>query len=162
MSARILAAALVASVLALPAMAEIEVHDAYAITSRPGAPTGAAFLVIHNHGGPDDHLLSVSSPVARMVELHTHMMDANGMAQMSAAPEGWDIPADGELILQRGAEHVMFMGITQPFEDGTTFPLTLHFEVAGDVTIEVPVDLSRLGGDDGMQMDMGDHSTNGG
>lgn len=162
MSARILAAALVASVLALPAMAEIEVHDAYAITSRPGAPTGAAFLVIHNHGGPDDHLLSVSSPVARMVELHTHMMDANGMAQMSAAPEGWDIPADGELILQRGAEHVMFMGITQPFEDGTTFPLTLHFEVAGDVTIEVPVDLSRLGGDDGMQMDMSDHSTNGG
>ena len=162
MSARILAAAVAASFLALPALAEIEVHDAYAITARPGAPTGAAFMVIHNHGGPDDHLLSVSSPVAEMVELHTHVMDANGVAQMTAVPEGWDIPADGELLLQRGAEHVMFMGITTPFEDGTTIPLTLHFEVAGDVTIEVPVDLSRLGGEDGMQMGEGDHSTHGG
>jgi copper(I)-binding protein len=160
MSARILAAALAASFLALPALAEIEVHDAYAITSRAGAPTGGAFMVIHNHGGPDDHLLSVSSPVAEMVQLHTHVMDADGVARMTAVPEGWAIPADGELVLQRGAEHVMFMGITQPFEDGTMIPLTLHFEVAGEVTIEVPVDLSRLGGEEGMDMD--DHSEHGG
>lgn len=38
----------------------------------------------------------------------------------------------------------MFMGITEPFEDGGTLPLLLTFETAGEIAVEVPVDQSRL------------------
>lgn len=161
MSAKTLLAALAATtVFAVPAFAEseIEVHDAYAIASRMNAESGAAFMLIHNHGTEDDHLISAASPVADLVQLHTHIMNADGVAQMVEVPEGWDIPAGGEIVLERGAEHIMFMGINDPFEDGDIIPLTLTFEKAGEVTVEVEVDLDRLGEMGGMgQMNHGEH-----
>ncbi|MCC7321062.1 MAG: copper chaperone PCu(A)C [Rubellimicrobium sp.] len=162
MSRMFLAAALTAACLAAPAFAQdIVVHDAYAITSRPGAPTGAAFMVIENHGDTADRLVSASADVAERVELHTHIMGDDGTAQMVHVPEGWEIPAGGQLLLARGSHHVMFMGVTAALEDGFVFPVTLHFEIAGDVVVEVPVDLSRLAGDaatDGMSgHDMSGH-----
>lgn len=167
MSSKFLAVALTTTCLAFPALAEgVEVLDAYAITARPGAPTGAAFMVIQNTGDTDDHLLSASSPVAERVELHTHIMTADGVAQMTEVTDGWALPADGEILLQRGAEHIMFMGITTPFEDGMTFPVTLTFENAGAVDVMVIVDLDRMAGDamDHGAMDHGamDHSSHGG
>lgn len=147
MSTKTLLAALAAATcLAAPAFAEgIEVHDAYAIASRMGAASGAAFMTIHNHGETDDHLIGASAPVSERVELHTHIMDEAGVARMVHVPEGWDLPAGGEILLQRGAEHIMFIGITDSFEDGDIIPLTLIFEKAGEVTVNVEVDLDRLG-----------------
>lgn len=142
-------AALIALVLAAsPALAQegIEVHDAYAVASRPNAPSGSAFMVIHNHGGAPDRLVGASSPVAERVELHAHVIDANGVARMVEVEDGFDLPTDGTIALDRGGAHLMFLGITDAFEDGDVVPVTLEFERAGSVAIEVPVDLSRLGG----------------
>jgi periplasmic copper chaperone A len=135
------------SLLLLPAaaLAEVEVHEPYAIASHAGAQSGAAFMVIHNHGGPDDRLLSVRSDVAARTELHTHIMADDGAMQMVHVTEGFPLPTDAEILMDRGGAHVMFLGLTQPFEDGLTFDLTLVFEVAGEVTIPVTVDLDRLG-----------------
>ncbi|HAR50783.1 MAG TPA: copper-binding protein, partial [Roseovarius nubinhibens] len=64
-------------------------------------------------------------------------------------------------------KHVMFMGLTQPFREGESVPLTLTFEQAGDVVIEVPVDLQRseMGGHDHAghagQSDHSGHGTKG-
>jgi copper(I)-binding protein len=129
---------------ALPALAEgIEVHDAYAIQAMPGGPTAAAFMTIHNHGGAPDRLLSVRSDVAERTELHTHLQNADGVMQMVKVEEGFDLPTDGEILMERGAHHVMFMGVTDPLVDGQVIPLTLVFETAGDVVVEVTVDLDR-------------------
>ena len=138
--------------IALPALAHdhetagIEVHDAYAISSGAQAISGAAFMVIHNHGGPDDRLIGVASPAAERVELHTHEEDADGVMRMMHVEEGFDLPADGEIVMERGGHHVMFLGLTAPFEDGSLVPVTLIFETAGEVTIEVPVDPDRMTG----------------
>jgi copper(I)-binding protein len=40
----------------------------------------------------------------------------------------------------------MFMGLTEPMVQGESFPLTLTFEQAGEMVIEVPVDLERKPG----------------
>jgi copper(I)-binding protein len=37
----------------------------------------------------------------------------------------------------------MFLGLNQPLADGDIVSLTLTFETAGDVVVEVPVDLTR-------------------
>lgn len=156
MSRNLLAAAIAAACLAAPAFAEgIEIHDPYAIASRPGAPTGGAYMVIENHSDTDDRLVSASAPVAQMVQVHANIIDDDGVAHMVEHEHGIALPAGGSITLERGGDHVMFMGITEPFEDGLLIPLTLHFEVAGDLLVEVPVDLARLA--DIGEHDMDDH-----
>lgn len=139
-----LLAASAAILMATTAFANgVEVHDPYARSASNMATTGAAFMVIHNHGGPDDRLIGATSDVAARVELHTHREDENGVMRMIHVEEGFDLPTDGEIIMERGGHHVMFMGLTQPFSQGDIISLTLVFEQAGNVQIDVPVDLDR-------------------
>ncbi len=121
----------------------ILVEDAYARSSGKSAKAGAAFMMIRNDSGQDDRLVGVTSDVAARVELHTHEVDENGVAKMMHVEEGFAIPAGEVHMLKRGGDHVMFMGLKQPFEQGATVPVTLIFEQAGEVTVEVPVDLER-------------------
>lgn len=125
---------------------EIELHSAYARSSSPNAKAGAAFMMVHNHTKLDDRLIGASSPVAAKVELHTHVEDANGVMKMMHVEEGFDLPANSRITLKRGGDHVMFMGLTESFEQGKKIPLTLIFEKAGEVTYEIEVDLEREDG----------------
>lgn len=143
-----LRAALAALLLsAAPALADgPEVHDAYALVTRPGAPTGTAYMVIHNHGATGDRLLGASSPVAERVQIHASLVE-NGVSRMETVEEGLDLPPEGEIRLERGGLHLMVLGIADPLEDGDVIPMTLHFAQAGDLDVDVLVDLSRLTGD---------------
>ena len=138
------------SILALSstAQAEIEIVDPYARASSPMAMAGAAFFEIRNTGDEDDRLVAVRADVSNKAELHTHIDAGNGVMQMREVEDGIAVPAGGSHLLQRGGDHVMFMGLTTRFEQGLTFPVTLVFEKAGEITIDVPVDLDR---EDAMQ-----------
>ena len=132
-----------AVVFATPLMAgDITIEDAYARASRPGAPTGAMFMVIHNTSDTADRLVSVASPAAQLVELHTHI-EEGGVMKMRPVEGGIEIPAAGEHALERGGDHVMLMGLTQSLDDGQAVPLTLTFENAGEIQIDVIVDNER-------------------
>ncbi len=144
-------AATVAIAVAMPAFAQgIEIAEPYARSASPTAKTGAAFMQIINHGEAD-RLTGASSPAADLVQLHTHMESDDGVMQMMHVEEGFDLPAEDTLSLERGGKHVMLMGLTAPLEQGATVPVTLTFEKAGDMVLDVPVDLERMPG-----MDMGD------
>ncbi len=123
----------------------ITVEDAYARSSGKSAKAGAAFMMIQNAGEADDQLIAAESDVAARVELHTHQVDANGVAKMIHVEEGFVIPAGETHMLKRGGDHVMFMGISAPFEHGATVPVTLIFEKAGEIEVDIPVDLERKG-----------------
>ena len=102
MSVRPLLVAATAAFLAVPAFAgEISVMDPYARTSTMMAQTGAAFMMIHNKGEAD-RLIGVTSPVAERVELHTHKENAQGVMQMIHVEEGFEMPADGMIVMERG------------------------------------------------------------
>lgn len=138
------ALAAAAATLALPAAAqEIQILDTYVRSASPTAKTGAAFMLIENIGNADDRLIAAASPAAKTVELHTHRENAEGVMQMVHVTEGFALPAGKTLVLQRGGDHIMFMGLTEPFAQGETIPLTLSFEKSGDITLEIPVDLTR-------------------
>jgi copper(I)-binding protein len=133
---------------ALPAFAQgIQVHDAYAIQAVPGAPTAAAFMDIHNHSREDDHLLSARSDIAERTELHTHTQSADGVMQMSELTDGLAFPSGALIPFERGGYHVMFLGVSEPLTDGQVFPITLVFENAGEVVVEVTVDNARIATD---------------
>lgn len=128
---------------AVPVFADITIKDAYARSSGMSAKAGAAFFTVTNDGAEDDQLIAATSDVAKLVELHTHKEMGDGVMKMMHVPEGFAIPAGGSHSLARGGDHVMFMGLTRPLEDGDTVTVTLTFEKAGDLTVEVPVDLTR-------------------
>lgn len=140
-------AASAAILMATTAFAEgVKVDNPYARSASEMATTGAAFMVIRNNGGPDDRLIGVTSDVAARVELHTHREDDNGVMRMIHVEEGFDLPGDGEIIMERGGHHVMFMGLTAPLVQGDVIGVTLVFETAGEVVVPVPVDLERQPG----------------
>ena len=133
-----------AALWALPALADgtITVSDAYA-RFMPGSMAGAAFMTIENTGDSDDRLVDAAAEVAEKVELHTHKHGSDGTMQMVHVPEGFAIPAHGTHVLERGADHVMFMGLKEMPADGATVHLTLTFEKAGAIELDVPVDNAR-------------------
>lgn len=151
LKANILAATMAAT-FALPAFAgsEISIDDAYARAAGATAVAGAAFFVIHNTGDEDDRLVAAESDIAKRTELHTHIADGDVM-RMVEVEEGFPVPAGGMHTLQRGGDHVMFMGLTRPMEQGDLVDVTLVFEKAGRIDVEIPVDLER---NDMMNMDM--------
>ena len=143
MSGKILAAATAALFAAVPALADIIIEDAYARSASPVAKAGAAFMVIRNDGDQPDRLIGAISDAAARVELHTHIDASDGVMQMREVEGGFSIPADGAHSLKRGGDHVMFMGLKDSWAQGDRIPVTLTFENAGDITLEIEVDLER-------------------
>ena len=139
-----LLATLVAFV-AMPAFAHDGVHinDAYARSNGVVGGAGAIFFVVDNHQIVEDRLISVASDTAKLVQLHTHIAGADGVMKMREVPDGFVIPANGEHALARGGDHVMLMGMNAALKDGDIIKLTLIFEKAGVVEVEVPVDNAR-------------------
>lgn len=138
-------AALAVALLPTPALAcpGFEVHDAYARSSGAMAQTGAAFMVIHNHADQACHITGVRADIAQRTELHAHVQDAQGVMRMTELTDGILLPAQGEHVMARGGDHVMFLGLTAPLEQGATIPVTFLFQDGTERTVEVLVDNER-------------------
>ncbi len=98
--------------------------------------TGAGYLTLRTAGAAD-RLVSASTPVARTVELHTMIRDGDVMRMRPV--EDIAVPPGQTVTLAPGGLHIMLIGLTQPLELGSRVPLTLRFERAGEVTVELAV-----------------------
>jgi hypothetical protein len=127
---------------------ELEIAHPWSQELPPNAPTVAAYFVIHNEGKSADRLLSVDTPIAGEAQLHEHVMQ-NDVMKMQHVPSV-EIPAGGEVTFAPMAYHVMLLNLKDRslLTDGKRFPMTLHFEKAGDVKVDVAVQKQAP---DGMQ-----------
>jgi copper(I)-binding protein len=115
----------------------IEVEEPWARATTPGTTLAAGYMLIRNSAEDRDRLLSVSSPRARKVETHVTLKDGNIM-RMREVP-GYEVPGRGRVELKPGGAHMMFIDIKQPFKAGEKIPVTLRFEKAGEVKVELEV-----------------------
>jgi len=131
----------------------LKVEQPWARATPGNAPNGAAYLRVVNHGQQMDRLVGATSPVSRKVELHTHTMEGGmmRMRQVSAVEVHPGEPA----VFQPGGNHIMLIDLKAPLKEGESFPLTLVFDEAGQVTTEVTVQgVGSMGPGEGMeQMD---------
>jgi periplasmic copper chaperone A len=122
-----------------PAVAAGDLQLTEAWSRAAGANgTGAGFLTIRNAGTQPDRLLGAASPVARSVELHTHVRDGEVM-RMRMAEGGIAIPPGATVTLRPGGVHVMLVGLKEPLAQGSEVPLTLRFERAGEAQVMLQV-----------------------
>ena len=129
-----LAALLTAAAQAQTAAPKIEA--AWARPTVAGQAGGGGFLKITG-GAAADRLVSGNAGVAKAVELHTMEMDGNVMRMRQI--DAIEVPAGQTIELKPGGRHIMFVGLTKTLKNGDHFPLTLRFEKAGEVRVDVKV-----------------------
>lgn len=102
-----------------------------------GQTAGGAFMKIENTGTAPDRLVGASTPAAASVQLHTMAMDGDVM-RMREVP-AIDLPAGQAVELAPGRFHMMLVGLKAPLKADGKVPLTLKFEKAGEVQVELSV-----------------------
>ena len=118
-------------------LGDITISHAWARATTPHMSAATGYLIIDN-AADADRLVAAEAPVSAVVELHEHLHD-NGVMRMRQVEGGLDVPANETLDLTPGGLHVMFVGLHAPLQIDQRFPLTLTFEQAGDVTVDVVV-----------------------
>jgi len=154
LSKLVLLAALIAATPAAFAQsggnAKIDVEKPYARATPAGAMSGAAYMTLANETQTADRLTGASSEVAAKVQIH-EMKVVNGVMKMREVAGGLAIPAGGSVALKPGSYHVMLMGLKKPLVAGQSFPLTLTFAKAGNISVTVPVEaMGATSGNGGM------------
>lgn len=137
----LLALALSLGLLAPGAFAQntsaVGVEHAWARATAAGQRAGGGFLTLQGRAQPD-RLLGASAPVADRVELHSMTMDGDVMRMRQV--DSIDVPAGQKVELKPGGYHLMLMGLKQPLQAGSRFPLKLKFERGGEVTVDMKVE----------------------
>ena len=144
---RLLAAtALVLGFAAQAQAADVQVERAWSRGTVVGQQAGGAFLTLKNGGAAPDRLLGASSSVADHVEMHTMKLEGDVMRMREV--EAIDVPAGQSVALEPGKLHLMLMGLKAPLKVGSSFPLVLKFEKAGEVKVDVSVESGMPAGHD--------------
>ena len=126
------------------AHAEVTVKEPWVRATVAQQKATGAFMTLTSSG--DAKLISASSPLAGVVEVHEMAMEGDVM-RMRAVTD-LKLPAGKPVELKPGGYHVMLMGLKQPLKAGDTVPVTLVIEGKDQKreTIEVQAPVRALGG----------------
>jgi len=122
-------------------------HGMYGTPGANGTPMamggmGAAYMTITNNGADADRLIKATADVADVVEIHEMRHEGNVMT-MAPLADGLPIPAGESTELKPGGFHIMLIGLKNDLNAGESFDLILTFETAGDVTVTVPIHVTK-------------------
>jgi copper(I)-binding protein len=105
----------------------IAVSDAWVRSTVPGQKATGAFMKIT--APQTARLVSASSPVAGVVEIHEMKMERDVM-KMSALSQGLVLPAGQTIELKPGGYHVMLMDLKSALSPNTQVAVKLTFQDA--------------------------------
>jgi copper(I)-binding protein len=126
-------------------LGSIVVRDAMTRETTPSLTTAAVYLTLVNEGAAADRLIGAMSPLAAAVRIHEHRMTGDGVAVMREVEGGIELAPGASLSFEPGGLHLMLTGLEERLRAGSSLPLTLRFERAGALTLEVPIRSMRGG-----------------
>jgi copper(I)-binding protein len=103
----------------------------------PAGDVAALYLVVVDQQGAGDRLIGAQCAAGDATLHETRVED--GRVRMLHASDGLPVPAHGELRLEPGGAHVMLTGLRHALAAGERVHVTLEFERAGRLALEVPV-----------------------
>ena len=104
--------------------ASVTIDNSWIRATVPQQQSAGAFLQISTT--EDTRLISISSPVAKAVEIHEMSMSKDFMKMRSIAY--LDLPAGQSTRLESGGTHLMLLGLRQQMKKGNLVPVTLIFQ----------------------------------
>lgn len=114
----------------------LEIRQPWTRATPATALSGGGFLTITNTGTTPDRLVAARSTVSSKVEVHEMKMEDNVM-KMRELDKGLEIPAGATVALKPGGYHIMFMGLKAPIAKDAMVPVTLVFEKAGSIDVQL-------------------------
>jgi len=120
---------------ASPSLAQVTVHDPWVRATVPEQKTTGGFMTLTSP--TDARLVSVSSPIAGLTEVHQMTME-NGVMRMRAV-SSIEIPAGKQVQLKPGGFHIMLMNLKRQVKEGETVPITLVIEEKGGKRVPIEV-----------------------
>src|SRR5471030_1857398 len=117
----------------------LKIGHPWARATSPTAPAGGGFLSVTNTGTVPDRLVSAQSAAADAIQIHEMKMDGDVM-RMREVGQGLEIAPGATVTLAPGGFHLMMMGKKGPLKQGTKVPLTLVFEKAGKIDVELAIE----------------------
>jgi len=114
----------------------LEIVHPWCVETEDTANSVVVSMTIRNTGSKPDRLLRVSAPNTAKTELRSGVRpDAEANVISSVRAE-----SKSEVTLKRGGPHILLTGMKKPLGAYDTFPMTLTFERAGKIEIEVMVE----------------------
>jgi len=112
----------------------ILISNAWVQAMPPSQTTTAAYMSITNNLSKEVVLVSASSDIAGVTEIH-QMSNMNGMMKMTMIPN-LHIPAQGKAELSPGGFHIMLINLKKPVNKGDIVPITLHFQDGSVIVVD--------------------------
>ncbi|MFL6946873.1 MAG: copper chaperone PCu(A)C [Xanthobacteraceae bacterium] len=107
----------------------------------PAVSTAAVYMIIKNQDRRPDRLIGATSAAAQTIELRTPVGDGTHTRKAS----GLDVKGGQELILRSSGPHLLLSGLARKPAAYESFAMTLIFERAGRIEVEVMVEEARKG-----------------
>ena len=106
------------------------------------------FMIIENAGAADQ-LYAARSDIAKTAQMSGGVDKRAGGHGEHLISTVIDVPANGRAELRKGSRHVMLADLKKKVEAGDTIQVTLFFETAGPVKVDVPIVEGGEGGHGG-------------
>lgn len=116
---------------------DLQIRHPWSRATPAGAKVGVGYMEIRNRGKQAERLLGASSPLAQRVEMHVTQREGEVVKMRKV--ESFAIPARERVELRPGSAHLMLVELSRPLKTGERVPLTLRFERAGEVELEMEV-----------------------
>jgi len=85
-------------------------------------------MTLTNTGTAPDRVSCISDDASAQCQIHTMTMEG-----------GLEIKPGESVTLKPGGNHMMFLSLKHPLEQGATVKVTLKFDHAGTIEVEYPV-----------------------
>lgn len=115
---------------------DIAIFGPFSRATLPNAPVAGGFLSIVNSGDQADRLVSAHASISGETQIHEMAMES-GVMKMRELPDVLEIPAGAEVLLAPGGYHLMFMSLLRPINEGDLVDVTLVFENAGEIRVDL-------------------------
>ncbi|MBT3202712.1 MAG: copper chaperone PCu(A)C [Gammaproteobacteria bacterium] len=112
------------------------VEQSFARAAIQQQRNSAAYMNVTNIGGKAS-IVYAKSPVAKIVELHTHIND-RGIMRMRKINQ-IELPNQKMVQLKPGGLHIMMLGLNRDLKSGDFVAVTLGFDDGSEKLLQVPV-----------------------
>lgn len=117
---------------------QLKIDHPWARATPGPVKTGAVYFSVTALSDTSDKLIAVSTPRAAKAEMHTQMMDGDVMKMRPVT--AIEVNPGEPTVLKPGGLHIMLVGLTAPLREKDRFPMTLTFEKAGKIEVQVLVE----------------------
>jgi len=116
----------------------VQLSDPWALPDSRVEGQAGGYVVIANTGAEADRLVSAHCPMAERTEIHGIKV-VGADIRMRLLADGLAIPPDHTIVLKPRGYHLLLQGLRGPLTSGAGLPVTLRFEKAGEVAVELTV-----------------------